>query len=105
MFCSAKNVSFVLVGRTKGHGYSIYDYHYRFVPRQGGPIHGGQRLIVFEGKRYVGNYMLVPKVRIAVRGTQVVLKGGEDKGEVRLDFSHIPPSRILVDGEAEAFDR
>lgn len=66
-------------------------------------MHGGQRLIVFEGERYVGNYTLQPKVSVAVKGTQVVLKGDEDKAAVRLDFSSRPPTRILVNGEVETF--
>ena len=103
--CSPKNVSFVLVGRTTGSKYSIYDYRYRFLPHPGGVMHGGQRLIVFQGKRYVGNYMLPPKVSIAVSGTRVILKGDDDREAVRLDFSRRPPNRILVNGEVQTFDR
>ena len=104
IFCSP-DVSFTLAGRTTGGKYSIYDYRYRFLPHPGGAMHGGQRLIVFEGARYVGNYMLQPKVSVAVRGTQVVLKGDEDGAAVQLDFSRKPPSRILVNGEVEGFGR
>jgi hypothetical protein len=93
-----------LAGRTTGSRYSIYNYHYRLLPHPGGAIHGGQRLIVFQGKRYVGNYMLLPEVSVAVRGTQVLLKGDDDREAVRLDFSRMPPSRILVNGEAQTFD-
>lgn len=105
VFCRPKNVSFILAGRTAGSGYSIYNYHYRFLSHPGGIMHGGQRLIVFQGKRYVGSYRLQPEVSIAVRGKQVVLKGDDDKNAVRLDFSRTPPSRILVNGEVETFDR
>jgi hypothetical protein len=93
-----------LAGRTTGSRYSIYNYRYRFLPHPGGVIHGGQRLIVFHGKRYIGNYMLLPEVSVAVRGTQVILKGDDDRAAVRLDFSRRPPSRILVNGEAQTFD-
>ena len=103
--CSPKNVSFNLVGQTTGGRYSIYDYHYRFLPHPAGVMHGGQRLIVFRGGRYVGNYMLPPKVSIAVQGTEVVLKGDEDSELVRLDFSRNPPRRIFVNGEVQTFDR
>jgi len=68
-------------------------------------MHGGQRLIVFQGNAYVGNYMLQPEVSVAVRGAQVVLKGHDDRETVRLDFSRKPPSRILVNGEVDIFDR
>jgi hypothetical protein len=101
IFCSPKDVSFVLVGRTTGSGYSIYNYHYSFLPHPGGVMHGGQRLIVFQGTKYVGNYKLQPKVSVAVRGTHVVLKGDDDRDAVRLDFSRKPPSQIHVNGEVD----
>lgn len=104
VFCTPKYVSFVLVGRTAGSKYSIYDYHYRFLTHRGGVMHGGQRLIVFQGNRYVGNYMLSPHVTIGVRGTKVVLKGDEYGPTVRFDFSRTPPSRIWSNGEVESFD-
>jgi hypothetical protein len=105
VFCTPKYVSFVLVGRTAGSNYSIYDYHYRFLTHREGVMHGGQRLIVFQGRRYVGNYMLQPEVSVTVRGTKVVLKGEDDKEAVRFDFSRRPPRQILVNGEVETLDR
>jgi hypothetical protein len=105
VFCTPKYVSFVLAGRTAGSKYSIYNYRYRFLTHRGGVMHGGQRLIVFQGDRYVGNYMLLPHVTVSVSGTKVVLKGDGDRKPVRLDFSRKPPSRILVNGEEEWFDR
>ncbi len=105
VFCSPENAWFTFVGRTTGGRYTIYDYRYRFLPHPSGAIHGGQRLIVFRGETYVGNYMLSPKVSVAVRGTEVILKGDEDRAPVRLDFSRKPPKRILVNGEVAKFDR
>lgn len=105
VFCSRGNVTFSLVGRTTGGKYSIYDYRYRFLPHPGGVMHGGQRLIVFEGTRYIGNYALLPKVSVTVRGAQVVLKGDEDSEAVRIDFSRGPPRQILVNGQLGTFDR
>jgi hypothetical protein len=105
IFCSPKNGTFVLVGRTTGKNYSVYDYRYRFLPHPGGVMHGGQRLIVFLRDRYVGQYNLQPAVSVAVDGSQVVLKGDDDKKAVRLDFSRRPPAQILVNGEVEGFAR
>jgi hypothetical protein len=105
IFCSSENVSFTLAGRTTGGKYSIYDYRYQFLPHPSGVMHGGQRLIVFQGKSYVGNYMLPPTVRVVVRGTEVVLKGDKDQTTARADFSRRPPTRILVNGEVVTFDR
>ena len=105
IFCTANDVSFKLVGRTTGGKYSVYDYRYKFRPHSSGAVHGGQRLIVFRGRSYVGNYMLQPVLKMVVRGTQVVLKGQEHKQSVRLDFSRTPPRQILVNGEDETFSR
>ncbi len=104
IFCSPKNVSFVLAGRTTGNKYSIYNYHYR-IPRPGLATHGGQRLIIFRGDIYVGQYVLLPEVTVAVSGTHVVLKGDEDVKAVRLDFSRGHHSRIHVNGEVETLFR
>ena len=93
IFCSPKNVSFVLVGRTTGNKYSIFNYHYRIPTRT--VTHGGQRLIIFQGTRYVGQYGLTPEVIMAVTGTKVSLKVDRDTKPVLADFSRGPPSQIL----------
>jgi len=69
-------------------------------------MHGGQRLVVFEGGRYLGQSALnvPPLTRIRVSGTAVLLDSAEN-GPVRLDFSREPPRRILVNGETEDFFR
>jgi len=103
MICSREDVSLVLVGRTAGSDFSIYDYRYRFLPHPGGVYHGGQRLLVFHGDKYVGQYVLQPLVTVTVHGTRVVLRGEEDRDNVELDFSGKPPNRILVNGEREEF--
>jgi len=103
MFCSGEDVSFVLVGRTTGSGYAIYDFRYRFLPHPGGVYHDGQRLLVFRGEKYVGQYVLQPRVAVTVQGTRVMLRGDEDRDTVELDFSTEPPGRILVNGEWEEF--
>jgi hypothetical protein len=103
VFCTPNYVSFLFVGRTAGSKYSIYNYHYRFLTHRGGVFHGGQRLIVFRGNRYLGNYMLLPEVSVAVRGSKVVLTGDEIRQTVRLDFSKKPPSQIWANGEVDSF--
>jgi hypothetical protein len=104
VFCTPKYVSFVLAGRTASGKYSIYNYHYRFLGHRGGVMHRGQRLIVFQGNKYVGNYMLSPQTTVAVSGKNVVLNGDEYRQTVRLDFSRKPPSKIWANGEDEWFD-
>lgn len=105
VFCSPEDIRFSFVGQTTGGKYTIYDYRYGFLPHPSGAKHGGQRLIVFRGEKYVGNYMLSPKVSVTVTGTEVVLKGDEDRAPVRIDLSRKPPSRLLVNGEVATFDR
>ncbi len=79
IICSKKDATFALAGRTAGAGFSIYDYRYRFRPFMGScTMHGGQRLVVMRGRKYVGHYMLLPHVTVTVRGTYVLLKGDED---------------------------
>ena len=58
-------------------------------------MHGGQRLIVFRGNRYVGQYSLTPEVGMAVTGTNVVLTVDRDTKAILTDFSRGPPSQIL----------
>jgi hypothetical protein len=107
VFCSGKDASFLLTGRTTGARYSIYDYRYRFLSHPEGVMHGGQRLVVFRGKRYIGQYALTvpPMIAVSVSGTRVVLSSADGGAKVRLDFSRKPPERILVAGEVENFFR
>lgn len=105
IFCSTKNVSFILAGRTTGGKYSIYDYRYRFLPHPGGVMHGGQRLIVFHHGKYLGQYSLSPPpyVHVRVVGTQVVLHVSASRETVRLNFSNEPPRELYINGETEGF--
>ena len=104
--CSRNNASLILAGRTTGTRLTIYDYRYRFLTHKGGVWHGGQRLMVFSGNAYIGNYLLSPpRLRITVEGTSVVLKVPQTGEKVELDFSKAPPRKILVNGELEQFQR
>jgi len=107
LFCSRKNASFVLVGRTAGKNYAIYDYRYRFLPHPEGVMHGGQRLLVFHGDKYVGQYVLSPPpyISVSVKRSQLLLQTPDNRETVRLDFSRKPQSKIFINGEAEEFGR
>jgi hypothetical protein len=81
VFCSKKDTSFVLIGRTAGSGFSIHNYRYRFRPYAGAAsMHGGQRLVVMRGNQYVGQYMLLPNVAAAVRGRHVMMSCSKATG-------------------------
>jgi hypothetical protein len=106
LVCSPKDAQFILVGRTEGQvRYSIYLYHYRFLPHPGGVMHGGQRILVFEGNKYIGQYVLNPPPPVAtVHNEFLILKAGDGESAM-VDFSKGPPSSISVDGETEEFSR
>jgi hypothetical protein len=104
--CSGKNATFLLAGRTTGSGYSIYDYRYRFLPHPGGVMHGGQRLLVFHGREYLGQYAVQPDVKVTVRGTRVFLQVEDNpRDRATMDFSRAPPKRVLINGELVSFWR
>jgi len=105
--CSRKDASFRLAGQTTGKKYLIYDYRYRFLAHAGGVMHGGQRLVVFRGKTYVGQYALSPPpyTDVRVEGSQIELGTPGNRETVRLDFSRKPPARFFFGGETEAFSR
>jgi hypothetical protein len=55
LICSKDDATFVLVGRTNKSHYSIYDYRYRFRPKDGNVMHGGQKIVVFKDRDMSGN--------------------------------------------------
>ena len=107
LVCSKDDATFVLVGRTSESKYSIYDYRYRFRPKDGNVMHGGQKIVVFQGSRYIGQYSLSPPPynSISVCGSNVIVKSQSDKEEYYLDFSKRPPNSAFVDGEDLIFYR
>ena len=103
--CSPSGATFRLVGTPNG--YAIYDYRYRFLPYEGATVmHGGQRLLVFHGGEYVGQYSMSPPpdTTITVSGSYVLLSK-RGAGSVTVDFSMGPPSKIHFDGETEGLHR
>jgi hypothetical protein len=107
ILCSHRDATFTLAGRTSGNSFSIYDYRYRYRPSGGNVDHGGQRMVVFRGKTYVGQYDLSvpPYVSMSVHGTRVELKSADAPTDVSLDFSRGPPDKILINGMEAAFFR
>jgi hypothetical protein len=106
LICSKRNATFRLVGHITRQKLTVYDYRYRFLPAHGNVMHGDQRMLVFRGSTYIGQYALAtpPYTAVTVNGRTVVLRTpGEAKAI--LDFSGAPPKEILVNGEVEAFFR
>lgn len=105
LVCSKKYATFELIGKTAGRGFSIYNYIYSYKHKDMNTAHGGQKMVIFLGSKYYGQYMLLPEVTIAVQGKYVVLQGDDVRDKVALDFSRKPPGKILVNGEPETFYR
>lgn len=105
LVCAKSDATFVLVGRTNQGRYSIYDYRYRFLPKNGNVMHGGQRIVVFQGARYIGQYSLSPPPfnSVSVSGSRVIVKSSDRNYEYSLDFSRQPPRRAYIDGDLLTF--
>lgn len=105
--CSPRDASFTLVGKTARGGYAIYDYRYRFLPPHGNVYHGGQRLLVFRGGNYLGQYGASPPPYASpyVQGSLLRFHGRAGEGTLDLDFSHGPPRRALIGGLETWFAR
>jgi hypothetical protein len=104
LICSKEDAQ---LGMTAGsERYSIYDYRYRFLPSGGQVLHGGQRLLVFRGHDYIGQYSMSPPpyAAVTVRGSYLVLSK-EGAETVMVDFSMGPPASLYFDGETEGFGR
>lgn len=107
LVCSKSDATFVSVGRTSEDRYSIYDYRYRYLPKNGNVMHGGQKIVVFQGAGYIGQYSLSPPPYnpVSVCGAHVIVKSKDGKDRYSLDFSEQPPHEIFIDGEILTFYR
>jgi hypothetical protein len=110
--CSQADATFRLVGTTEGSHYVIYDYRYRYLPFEGATVmHGVQKVVVFHGTLYVGQYALSPPpfIDMAVQGSSLYLKvessndAGSDPRSTHaiMDFSHGLPDSVFINGETE----
>ena len=106
IICAPQDATFTLVGKTARDGYAIYDYRYRFLPTHGNVYHGGQRILVFRGGKYLGQYVASPPphVSLSFRGSVLRIASEPGDGNLPLDFSHGPPRKALISGlEVEFF--
>ncbi|WP_207077924.1 hypothetical protein [Novosphingobium sp. KA1] len=79
--------------------FTVYSYRYRLAPACADcAIHGGQRIIIMDGGRYIGQYkadFVTPSIE---HGNLVMKATGE--APVTIAFRRNgPPDEILVDGE------
>jgi hypothetical protein len=70
-------------------------------------MHGGQKIMIFRARKYVGHYMLAtpPFTSMAAQGAHLILSTGGTDQKVELNLSKGLPARILVNGEVEDFAR
>lgn len=97
--CSGENVTLNFVGTT-GSGYAVSDYRYRVM--SAAVMHGGQRIVIFNGTAYVGQYPLSPPPysTASVRASEVHVRTDQPSSEdAALDFSNGAPSQAFLDGQ------
>ena len=101
LVCDKSRATFSRIGSTAGSGYDIYDYRYRYLPKDGNVMHGGQKIVIFHADKYVGQYALSPPpyVSMAVRGARLVLEVAATGEKVKLDLSTKLPATLFVGGE------
>lgn len=103
--CSKSNASFKFLGKINRARYSIFEYKYRFRPRTGSVMHGGHKIIVFEGRRYIGQFSLSPPPYnfVSLSNFEIIVRGKDKKSEYIVDFSKGPPNKVFIDGELIEF--
>jgi hypothetical protein len=102
--CSAADATFQRVGTTQGYGYTVYDY--RFLSNDGTAVFWGQKVVIFHGSVYIGQYDLSPPpfAEMLVNEAQLIL-GVDEVDEVSLELSRIPPAEVYLNGKIERFHR
>jgi hypothetical protein len=102
--CSAADATFQRVGTTQGYGYTIYDY--RFLANDGTTAYWGQKVVIFHGSMYIGQYDLSPPpfAEMLVNEARLVL-GVDEDDEVSLELSSVPPAEVYLNGKTEHFHR
>jgi hypothetical protein len=106
--CQQDRLSLAYVGRVQKFGRSFQIYSYQYSLRPVCPqcaVHGGQRVVLMEGGRYVGQYK-PDFVRAAVRQGNLVLlpTNSVDGKPVIVTFTRRGPTkRLLVYGQVISF--
>jgi hypothetical protein len=103
--CSREDATFVEIG-TVG-DYVLYDYRYRFMPEHGAVMHGGQKVVMFNGARYAGQYALNPPpyANVSLKGSRVLFQTEGDPGVSVMEFAHGPPPQIFSGGQVSSLYR
>jgi hypothetical protein len=96
--------------RVRERRFIIYDYTYKLRPVcDGCAIHGGQRILIFDRGRYLGQYK-TDLSRVSLNGSNLIFRPSGMFGQraqtsvVRITYRGVP-KRILADGEEVSFFR
>jgi hypothetical protein len=87
--------------------FSVYDLIYRTLPDfAGGQAHGGERLLIFKGQIYLGQYDLDPPPYSdpIIIGDDILLKGSPriDGNVIHLTRKELPP-KVWLQGDVVEF--
>lgn len=96
--CSGEDVTLSLSGTT-GSDYTVYDYRYRIMAAA--VMHGGQRILIFKGPEYIGQYALSPPPysNVSVINSRVLVNTNDPFSEdAVLEFSNGPPPQVFIGG-------
>lgn len=96
--------------RIRERKFIVYDYTYKLRPAcEGCAIHGGQRILIFDRGRYLGQYQ-TNFARVSMSGGKLIFRPSEmfeqraQTSVVKITYRGVP-KRILADGEDVSFFR
>lgn len=79
--------------------YEIYNLIYKTITQDGYPPHGGQKILLFSNKQYVGQYSLSspPFHGLSIDAKSIVIDIQKEKGN-RINFDENgPPRSVFID--------
>lgn len=109
--CQADSLTLIKIGTVRkfDHDFTIYDYRYKLHPVcPGCAIHGGQRVIIMERGRYLGQYTPGDARVTMHHGNALLSPNTQNRSgqSVAIGFSvHGPPDKLWFDGELLRFFR
>jgi len=100
--CKDINVDIKYIGRIplRGRIFHIYSLIYQTIPEQSDmSAHGGQRILIFRGKTYLGQFHLdtPPFFKVSIKGSSIRINTRAKFGnEIRLTKDGPPPRAFLA---------
>lgn len=110
--CAHDRLSVREIGRVhiRERRFIVYDYTYKLRPVcDGCAVHGGQRILIFDRRRYLGQYK-TDFARVSLDGDKIIFRPSLKLGSrvqtyvVRVTYRGVP-KRVFADGEMVSFFR